>query len=195
MKQLELMDENDNHMEQMKWDGDNGIEITVHYVFKHTNIFFCYRFQLLTTKLVRAANASIEDSNEATLHQGSSVRKQARMEKDTVPPCSGELRMRTHDQLSKCCKAGGRGRGDKLVEVGEVAQVPLQDMDKKKLMLTLLLELLRIVQVDKSCGNQIRVAKRNAAGLLTSWYVYHSHRLGHITENGIDVLSNGLSEE
>ena len=53
-KQWELMNENDDHMEQMEWDGDNRIENMVGMYIKHTDKEFCEYFQSLTNALARA---------------------------------------------------------------------------------------------------------------------------------------------
>lgn len=44
-KQWELMDENDDHMEQMEWNGDHGIENMVGMYIKHANQEFVINFK------------------------------------------------------------------------------------------------------------------------------------------------------
>ena len=44
-KQWKLMDENGDHMEQMGWDGDNGIGNMIGMYIKHADQSFCDYFQ------------------------------------------------------------------------------------------------------------------------------------------------------
>jgi len=171
-KQWELMDENDDHMEQMEWDGDNGIGNMVGMYIKHPDQSFCDYFQSLTD-MERRADAVNDAENEVT-------------------PRRRELRKRAHGSMAKAAasmkkRVLDRVGEDKICEVGEVVHVPLKDMDKTKVDTGNLTGV--IVQVDKS-RSQARVAVKT--GLLKSWYVYH--RLGRITGSGNDVELNGLSD-
>ena len=166
----ELMNENDDQMEQMEWDGDNGIGNLVGTYIKHADKAFCAYFKSLDNCEKQAAH---DDSNEVT-------------------PRRGALRKRAHEKLSKSAlsmkkRVLDRVGEDKVCEVGEVVHVPLKDMDKAKVDTGNLTGV--IVQVDKA-RSQARVAVKS--GMLKSWYVYH--RLGHITGAGNNVELCGLSD-
>ena len=166
----ELMNENDDQMEQMEWDGDNGIGNLVGTYIKHADKAFCAYFKSLDNCEKQAAH---DDSNEVT-------------------PRRGALRKRAHEKLSKSAlsmkkRVLDRVGEDKVCEVGEVVHVPLKDMDKAKVDTGNLTGV--IVQVDKA-RSQARVAVKS--GMLKSWYVYH--RLGHITGAGNNVELTGLSD-
>jgi len=49
-KLWELMDENDDHMEQLEWDGDNGIENMLGMYIKHPDASFCEYVKSLTRR-------------------------------------------------------------------------------------------------------------------------------------------------
>jgi hypothetical protein len=171
--QWELMDENDDDMEQMEWDGDNGIGNMVGMYIKHADKAFCDYFKTMDNCL-------------------KDVHKKAHDAKNDVSPRRGQLRKRAYEKLSTAAvtmknNVMKRVGEDKVCEVGEVVHVPLKDVDKAKVDTGNLTGV--IVQVDKS-RSQARVAVKS--GLLKTWYVYH--RLGRITGCGNNVELNGLSE-
>lgn len=134
------MDENDDRMEQMEWDGDNGIGNMIGMYIKHADKEFCDYFKGLDN-LEKEALKSQDDSNEVT-------------------PRRGAMRKRAHENLSKAATAMkkrvlDRVGEDKVCEVGEVVHVPLKDMDKAKVDTGNLTGV--IVQVDKA-RSQARVA-------------------------------------
>ncbi len=64
-KQWELMDENDNEMEQMEWDGDNGIGNMVGMYIKHADKAFCDYFETMNN-CVKEAWKARDVSNDTT---------------------------------------------------------------------------------------------------------------------------------
>jgi len=78
MMMLELMDENDDHMEQLEWNGDNTVANMVGMYIKHPNETFQAYFQTMT-----AVTKSGEENNEF------------------VTPRRAVLRKRAHDKLVK----------------------------------------------------------------------------------------------
>ena len=56
----ELMDENDDHMEQLEWDGDNGVANLLGTYIKHPDEMFRSYFQTMTTVTKSADNNNDE---------------------------------------------------------------------------------------------------------------------------------------
>ena len=112
----ELMDENDNQMEHMEWDGNNGIAIMVGMYIKYADKEFCDCYFKGLDNMKKEVLKLQDDINEVT-------------------PCHGALRKQVHQNLSKVAisikkHALDRVGEDKVCEVGEVVHVPLKDMDK-----------------------------------------------------------------
>ena len=63
--QWELMDENDDEMEQMEWDGDNGIGNMVGMYIKHADKAFCDYFETMNN-CVKEAWKARDVSNDTT---------------------------------------------------------------------------------------------------------------------------------
>jgi hypothetical protein len=168
-KKWELMDENDDEMEQLEWDGDDGICNMLGMYIRHPDKEFCEYFQ------------SMKRASEDT-----------QMVDDSMTPRRKEMRKRAHEKMVKASesmkkRAREQSGGEKVCEVGEVVLVPLSDMDRLKVDPANLLGV--IVQVDKT-SSMARVAVKT--GLLKNWYAYH--RLGHVKGDGNNVELNGLSE-
>ena len=171
--QWELMDENDDEMEHMEWDGDNSIGNMVGMYIKHADKAFCDYFKTMDNCLKDVHKKALDARNDVT-------------------PCRGQLRKHAHEKLStvaasmKKCVLEKVGE-DKVCKVREVVHVPLKDVDKVKVDTGNLTGV--IVQVDKS-HSQAWVAVKS--GLLKTWYIFH--QLGCITGYGNNVELNGLSE-
>jgi hypothetical protein len=174
-KLWEVMDENDDElMEQLDWDGDEGIANMIGMYIRHPSKSFCDHFQS------RAMVSADDKCNKE-------------IDGKEVTPRRREMRKRAHEKLVKAAYSVQKriinevGEDNKLCEVGEVVHVPLKDLDKAKVDPGTLTGV--IVQVDKG-RSQARVAVKS--GLLKSWYVYH--RLGRVTGRGNNVQLNGLTE-
>ena len=168
-KKWELMDENDDEMEQLEWDGDDGICNMLGMYIRHPDKEFCEYFQ------------SMKRASDDT-----------QMVDDSMTPRRKEMRKRAHEKMVKASesmkkRAREQSGGEKVCEVGEVVLVPVSDMDRSKVDPANLLGV--IVQVDKT-RSSARVAVKT--GLLKNWYAYH--RLGHVKGDGNNVELNGLSE-
>ena len=108
----ELMDENDDEMEQLEWDGDEGIANMVGMYIRHPDREFCEYFKSMTRV------ATDDDKMEMT-------------------PKRKELRKRAHGKMVKASesmkkRALAKNGDNKVCEVGEVVLVPLNDMDRAK---------------------------------------------------------------
>lgn len=163
----ELMDENDDEMEQLEWDGDEGIANMVGMNIRHPDREFCEYFKSMTRV------ATDDDKMEMT-------------------PKRKELRKRAHGKMVKASdsmkkRALARNGDNKVCEVGEVVLVPLNDMDKAKVDSGNLLGV--IVQVDQNrCMAKVGVKD----GVLKNWYMYH--KLGQVKGGGNNVELNGLTD-
>jgi hypothetical protein len=174
-KLWEVMDENDDQLlEQLDWDGDEGITNMIGMYICHPSKSFCSHFQS------RTMVSTADECNKE-------------IDGKEVTPRRREMRKRAHEKLVKAANSVKKriinevGEDNKLCEVGEVVHVPLKDLDKTKVDPGTLTGV--IVQVDKA-RSQARVAVKS--GLLKSWYVYH--RLGRVTGRGNNVELNGLTE-
>ena len=169
----ELMDENDDEMKQLVWDGDEGVKNLFGIYIKQPDGAFCEHYQTLVT----TSSAGGSQNKESTFF---------------VSPTRDGLRKRAGDNMvmfaESMKKSALKRTGDnKICEVGEVVHVALKNEDKAKVdsgNLTGVIE-----KVDKT-RSQARVAVKS--GLLKSWYVYH--RLGRVTGVGNNVELNGLTD-
>ena len=169
----ELMDENDDEMKQLVWDGDEGVKNLFGIYIKQPDGAFCEHYQTLVT----TSSAGGSQNKESTFF---------------VSPTRDGLRKRAGDNMvmfaESMKKSALKRTGDnKICEVGEVVHVALKNEDKAKVDSGNLTGV--IVKVDKT-RSQARVAVKS--GLLKSWYVYH--RLGQVTGVGNNVELNGLTD-
>jgi hypothetical protein len=161
-----------DEMEQLVWDGDEGVNFGIN--IKQPDGAFCEYYQTLVT----TSSAGGSQNKESTFF---------------VLPYRDALRKRAGDHMEKFAEsmkksAQKRSGDEKICEVGEVVHdVALKNEDKAKVDSGNLTGV--IVKVDKT-RSQARVAVKS--GLLNSWYVYH--RLGRVTGVGNNVELNGLTD-
>jgi hypothetical protein len=176
----ELMDENDDKMEQLVWEGNEGVNNLFSIYIKQPDDAFsvCEYYQTLVT----TSSAGGSQNKESAFLESAFF----------VFPHRDALRKQAGDHMEKSAismkKIAQKKSGDdKIYEVGEVVHVALKNEDKAKVDSGNLTGL--IVKVDKT-RSQAHVAVKS--GLLKSWYVYH--RLGRVTGKGNNVELNGLAD-
>jgi hypothetical protein len=115
----ELMDENDDEMEQLVWDGDEGVNNFFGIIYiKQPNEAFCEYYQMLVT----TSSAGGSQNKESTLF---------------VSLICDALRKRAGDHTEKFAEsmknsAQKRSGDDKICEVGDVVHVALKKENKAK---------------------------------------------------------------
>ena len=162
----ELMDDKGELLQQLDWDGDEGI----------TNLFGTY----------------LQQPNEAFCEYYETQLLENKAETFFVSPTRDSLRKRAGENMEKAAssmkkKALEKYGNEKVCEVGEIVHVRLKNEDKAKVDSGNLTGV--IVQVNKG-RSQVRVAVK--CGLLKSWYAYH--RLGRVSGKSNDVALNGLTD-
>ena len=162
----ELMDDKGELLQQLDWDGDEGI----------TNLFGTY----------------LQQPNEAFCEYYETQLSENKAETFFVSPTRDSLRKRAGENMEKAAssmkkKALEKYGNEKVCEVGEIVHVRLKNEDKAKVDSGNLTGV--IVQVNKG-RSQVRVAVK--CGLLKSWYAYH--RLGRVSGKSNDVALNGLTD-
>jgi hypothetical protein len=153
-------------LQQLDWDGDEGI----------TNFFGTY----------------LQQPNEAFCEYYETQLSENKAETFFVSPTRDSLRKRAGENMEKAAssmkkKALEKYGNEKVCEVGEIVHVRLKNEDKAKVDSGNLTGV--IVQVNKG-RSQVRVAVK--CGLLKSWYAYH--RLGRVSGKSNDVALNGLTD-
>jgi hypothetical protein len=162
----ELMDDKGELLQQLDWDGDEGI----------TNLFGTY----------------LQQPNEAFCEYYETQLSEKKAETFFVSPKRDALRKRAGENMEKAAssmkkKAIEKYGNEKVCEVGEVVHVRLKNEDKAKVDSGNLTGVIVKVNKDRS---QARVAVN--CGLLKSWYAYHM--LGRISGKSNDVALNGLTD-
>jgi len=162
----ELMDDKGELLQQLDWDGDEGI----------TNLFGTY----------------LQQPNKAFCEYYETQLSENKAETFFVSPTQDSLRKRAGENMEKAAssmkkKALEKYGNEKVCEVGEIVHVRLKNEDKAKVDSGNLTGV--IVQVNKG-RSQVRVAVK--CGLLKSWYAYH--RLGRVSGKSNDVALNGLTD-
>jgi hypothetical protein len=162
----ELMDDNNQLLEQLVWDGDEGLSNLFGTYLKQPDEAFCEYYQTSVTEKEHIS-FFVSPTCEA-------LRKRAG---ENMEEAASSMKKKA---LKKCGE-------EKVCDVGEVVHVHLKNEDKAKVDSGNLTGV--IVKVDKM-RSQARVAVK--FGLLRSWYAYH--RLGRVTGRSNDVALNGLRD-
>jgi hypothetical protein len=164
----ELMDEYDDNMTQLEWDGDDGLQNLFGLYIKQPDEAFCEYYETNLSPLL------------------------TQIEEPSISPKRDAMRKHAHEKTQKKTdvmikNARKSYDNDKSFDAGVVVHVPLKDMDRTKVDSGNLMGV--IVKVDKS-RSMARVAVKS--GLLKTWYVYH--KLTIVKGSGNDVALCGLTE-
>ena len=168
----EVLDEREDELlEQVTWEGDNGIETNWGMYLKHSyKEYVEYFAKMRKMELERDTRGKEIDVTPGR----SSTRAKAFA---NLQKSASKIKARVEKRATK----------EKVMELKEVVHIPLKDVDRAKTDPTSLTGV--IVMVNKKMA-KVRVAVET--GLLQNWYQYH--QVGRVTGPGNNMELNGLSD-